>query len=37
MSKIKDNPEIGKQMRYDKKGTREMYISPFRLSSFHLF
>ena len=32
VSKIKDNPEIGKPMRYDRKGTRELYIPPFRLS-----
>ena len=32
VSKIKDNPEIGKPMRYDRKGTRELYISPLRLS-----
>lgn len=32
ISKIKDNPEIGKPMRYGRKGTRELYISPFRLS-----
>lgn len=32
ISKIKDNPEIGKPMRYDRKGTRELYISPLRLS-----
>lgn len=32
ISKIRDNPEIGKPMRYDRKGTRELYISPFRLS-----
>jgi len=30
--KIRDNPEAGKPMRYDRKGTRELYISPFRLS-----
>ena len=30
--KIKDNPEIGKLMRYARKGTRELYIPPFRLS-----
>ncbi len=30
--KIKNNPEIGKPMRYDRKGTRELYIPPFRLS-----
>ena len=32
VSKIKDNPEIGKPMRFDRKGTRELYISPWRLS-----
>jgi addiction module RelE/StbE family toxin len=32
VSKIKDNPEIGKPMKYSRKGTRELYISPYRLS-----
>jgi len=32
ISKIKDDPEIGKPMQYTRKGTRELYISPFRLS-----
>lgn len=32
VSKIKDDPEIGKPMRYARKGTRELYIPPFRLS-----
>ena len=32
ISKIKDNPEVGKPMRYNRKGTRELYIPPFRLS-----
>ena len=32
ISKIKDNPEVGKPMRYSRKGTRELYISPFKLS-----
>jgi mRNA-degrading endonuclease RelE of RelBE toxin-antitoxin system len=32
VSKIKDNPEIGKPMRYGRKGTRELYVSPLRLS-----
>jgi len=32
VSKIKENPEVGKPMRYIRKGTREIYISPFRLS-----
>lgn len=32
ISKIKENPEIGKPMKYSRKGTRELYVSPFRLS-----
>ena len=32
IEKILQNPEIGKPMRYGRKGTRELYISPFRLS-----
>lgn len=32
ISKIKDDPEAGKPMKYDRKGTRELYIPPFRLS-----
>ena len=32
IEKIKVNPELGKPMRYGKKRTRELYISPFRLS-----
>lgn len=32
ISKIKENPKIGKPMRYARKGTRELYIHPFRLS-----
>lgn len=32
IEKIKINPEIGKPMRYNRKGTRELYIKPFRLS-----
>ena len=32
ISKIKDNPEVGKPMRYSRKGTRELYVAPFRLS-----
>lgn len=32
VEKIKDNPSIGKHMMYDRKGTRELYIPPFRLS-----
>jgi mRNA-degrading endonuclease RelE of RelBE toxin-antitoxin system len=30
--KIKDNPEIGKPMRYTRKGTRELYVCPYRIS-----
>lgn len=30
--KILQNPEIGKPMRFGRKGTREVYLSPFRLS-----
>ena len=32
ISKIRDNPEIGKPMRYERKGSKELYIPPFRLS-----
>jgi len=31
IEKIMENPTIGKPMRYEKKGTREVYIAPFRL------
>ena len=30
--KIKEDPKIGKPMRYDRRGSREVYIVPFRLS-----
>ena len=32
IKKISENPEIGKPMRNVRKGTRELYIKPFRLS-----
>ncbi|MBS3070785.1 type II toxin-antitoxin system RelE/ParE family toxin [Candidatus Pacearchaeota archaeon] len=32
IEKIKTNPKAGKPMRYTRKGTRELYIKPFRLS-----
>ncbi len=32
MLKIIENPEVGKPMRHTRKGTREVYIAPFRLS-----
>jgi mRNA-degrading endonuclease RelE of RelBE toxin-antitoxin system len=35
IQKIIENPEIGKPMRFGRKGTRELYISPFRLSYFY--
>ena len=34
--KIRENPEIGKPMRHDRKGTREIYVPPFRLSYAYL-
>ena len=30
--KIIENPEIGKPMRFDRKETRELRVSPFRLN-----
>ena len=35
-SKIQENPEIGKPMKYFRKGTKEVYISPFRLSYIYI-
>ena len=32
IKKIVENPEIGKPMRYGRKGTRELYAPPFRIS-----
>jgi len=32
LSKVRDNPEIDKPMKFCRKGTRELYIKPFRLS-----
>jgi len=34
--KIVDQPEIGKPMRHDRRGTREVYVKPFRLSYAYL-
>ncbi len=34
--KIRDNPEIGKPMRYARRDTREVYIPPFRLSYIYI-
>ena len=36
IKKILENPEIGKPMRYARKGTRELYIGSFRLSYAYL-
>ena len=32
VEKIKINPEVGKPLKNIRKGTRELYIKPFRLS-----
>jgi len=32
IEKLRENPEIGKPMRFLRRGTREIYIHPFRLS-----
>jgi len=32
IQKIIENPEVGKPMMYDRRGTREVYVKPFRLS-----
>lgn len=32
IEKLEENPFAGKPMKYDKKGSRELYIKPFRLS-----
>jgi mRNA-degrading endonuclease RelE of RelBE toxin-antitoxin system len=32
IEKVESNPEIGKPMRYARKGTQELHIAPFRLS-----
>ena len=36
IKKIINDPEIGKPMKHDRKGTREVYIKPFRLSYAYL-
>ena len=32
IEKILENPEIGKPMRFGRKGTREVYVAPYRLA-----
>lgn len=34
--KIVSNPQIGKPMMHERKGTREVYVKPFRLSYVYL-
>ena len=34
--KIIDSPKIGKPMRFSRKGTREVYVAPFRLSYYYM-
>ena len=36
IEKLKQNPEAGKPMMHDRKGTRELYLKPFRLSYVYL-
>lgn len=36
IKKISKNPEVGKPMRNLRKGTRELYVKPFRLSYVYL-
>ncbi|MEK6841215.1 MAG: type II toxin-antitoxin system RelE/ParE family toxin, partial [Nanoarchaeota archaeon] len=36
VEKIKQDPETGKPMRFNRKGTREVYVSPYRLSYAYL-
>lgn len=36
IKKILENPEIGKPMRYARKGTRELYVGSFRLAYAYL-
>lgn len=36
IAKITRTPFIGKPMRFTRKGTREVYISPFRLSYLYI-
>lgn len=34
--KIVCTPDVGKPMRFSRKGTREVYVKPFRLSYYYL-
>ncbi len=35
VKKISENPLVGKPMKNVRKGTRELYVKPLRLSYFH--
>ncbi len=35
VTKIINEPEVGKPMKYDRRGTREVYAPPFRLMYFY--
>jgi len=34
--KIRENPEVGKPMMYGRRGTREVYVAPYRLSYVYI-
>ena len=36
IAKIITNPKIGKLMRYFRKGTREIYLNPYRISYLYI-
>ncbi len=36
IEKVKINPEVGKPMKNIRRGTRELYVKPFRLSYIYL-
>ena len=36
IKKIINSPIVGKPMRYSRKGTREVYVAPFRLSYLYI-
>ena len=36
IQKLLENPEAGKPMKFERKGTRELYVAPFRLSYSYL-
>ena len=36
ISRLKENPELGKPMQFARKGTREVHIPPFRLSYVYI-